>query len=366
VSAGALSSIPTPAIVVDAEIVRRNLRRMAEYVGSHGLRLRPHTKTHKSRMIGELQLEHGAAGLTVAKAGEAKVMAEIADDVLMAYPAVDALRAGQIAELARSRTLRIALDSTSAVDVIAQAARSAGSTVGVLVDLDVGLHRTGVQSPDAALALAQYVARQSGVRLDGIMFYPGHVWAKPDEQGPPLRAIDDMLGETIALWSKSGLQASIVSGGSTPTAFQSHHMRRLTEIRPGTYVYNDINYVTGGFATMDDCAARMVCTVMSDAVAGQIVVDAGSKTLAADRCIPAPDSGHGVVVELPCAKVTALSEEHGQIDVRKCSGRIPKVGERLAIIPNHICPCINLQDRVYWNEAGDVTPLEIDARGRVF
>src|SRR5687768_2557128 len=239
VFAGALSSIPTPAIVIDAEIVRRNLRRMADYVLAHRLRLRPHTKTHKSRMIGKLQIEHGAAGLTVAKAGEAKVMAEIADDVLMAYPAVDQTRAAQIADLARRGTLHVALDSTTAVDVLAEAARSAGSTVGVLVDVDVGLHRTGVQSPAAALALSQYVARHPGLRLDGIMFYPGHVWAKPEEQGAPLRAIDEMLGETIALWCKAGLEASIVSGGSTPTALQSHHMTRLTEIRPGTYVYND-------------------------------------------------------------------------------------------------------------------------------
>jgi D-serine deaminase-like pyridoxal phosphate-dependent protein len=339
---------------------------MADYARGHGLKLRPHTKTHKSRMIGKLQIEHGATGLTAAKPGEAAVMADVADDVLLAYPAVDAPRALKVAELARERTIRVGLDSARAADVMSDAAQAAGSTVGVLVDLDAGLHRTGVQGPKAALDLAQHVARKPGLRLDGIMFYPGHIGGGPEHQAPLLAEIDALLAETIALWARSGLAASIVSGGSTPTAFESHRVKHLTEIRPGTYVFNDVNCVRGGFGvTLDDCAARVVCTVMSDAVPGQIVVDAGSKTLAADRCGPAPDSGHGLVVELPGAKVTRLSEEHGQVDVRDCAGPLPRVGDRVTIVPNHVCPCINLQDRVYWNERGDLRAIPVDARGRV-
>ena len=359
--------IPTPALVIDAKVVARNLRRMADYVKAHGLNLRPHTKTHKSVLLGRRQLELGAVGLTVAKVGEAKVMAEASDDVLMAYPAVDPARCAELAALARGRTVRVGLDSTTAADALAAAARSAGATVGVLVDLDVGHHRTGVQSPEAALALAQHVDRQPGLRLDGVMFFPGHVWPEPDEQGASLGPIDDLLGEVLGLWAEHGLNASIVSGGSTPTAYQSHHMKRLTEIRPGTYVFNDMNCVTGGYATLDDCAARVVCTVVSDAVPGQVVVDAGTKTLTSDRCHPAPDSGHGHVVEYPAAKVTKLSEEHGQVDVTACGGRRPKVGERVTIIPNHICPCVNLQDRLYWLEGGEPPhPMNVDARGKVF
>jgi D-serine deaminase-like pyridoxal phosphate-dependent protein len=340
---------------------------MADYVRAHKLGLRPHTKTHKSRAIGKMQLEHGAIGLTVAKPGEALVMTDICQDVLMAYPAVDAARAAELAGLAKTNTVRVAIDSIIAADVLADAARSAECKVGVLIDIDAGLHRTGVQSPQAALALAQHVATKPGLRLDGIMFYPGHIWQKPADQKAVLDPIDELLAETIALWKKSGLEAQIVSGGSTPTAYQSHYIKHVTEIRPGTYVFNDMNTVAGGFdVTLDDCAARIVATVMSDAVPGQIVVDAGSKTLTSDRCHPAPDSGHGCVVELPGAKITKLSEEHGQVDVRECGGRIPKVGERVSIVPNHICPCINLQDRVYWKEpGGELRPLEVDARGRV-
>ena len=360
-----LDSLPTPALVIDAEVARRNLRRMADYTRAHGLKLRPHTKTHKSRTIGRMQRELGAIGLTVAKPGEAAVMAQVSDDVLMAYPAVDVARAAQLADLARTKAVRVALDSTTAADVLSEAAIAAGASVGVLVDIDAGLHRTGVQTPADSLALAQHVSRKPGLRLDGIMFYPGHLGVRPELQPPLIDPINALLGEALSLWRESGLDAPVISGGSTPTAFQSHLFEHLTEIRPGTYVFNDMNEVGVGHAGLEDCAARVVCTVMSTAVPGQIVIDAGSKTLTQDRCGPAPDSGHGHVVELPGARITKLSEEHGQVDVRECGGRIPKVGDRLTVIPNHICPCINLQDRVFWNERGDLRPLDVDARGRV-
>ena len=361
-----LAEVPTPAIVIDAAVVRRNLIRMAEYAKRRNLYLRPHTKTHKSTLLARMQLEYGAAGLTVAKSGEAGVMAEVADDVLMAYPAVDPARCAALARLARRCAVRVAIDSPAAADALADAARSAESMIGVLVELDVGMHRTGVQTPAAALALARHVSGKAGLRLDGIMFFPGHVWEKPADQGPALSAIDALLGEVLALWARSGLEAKIVSGGSTPTAYQSHLVTRQSEIRPGTYVFNDMNCVTGDFATLDDCAARVVCTVVSDAVPGQVVVDAGTKTLTSDRCHPAPESGHGYVVGLEGARVARLSEEHVMVDVSRC-GRTPRVGERLTIVPNHICPCVNLQDRVYWNEGGDdVRPLAVDARGKVF
>jgi D-serine deaminase-like pyridoxal phosphate-dependent protein len=361
-----IQTLPTPAIVIDSEVVRRNILRMAEYARSHNLNLRPHTKTHKSVLLAKMQLDAGARGLTVAKVGEARAMSEVADNVLMAYPAVDGARCAELALLGRVCTVRVGIDSVTAANALSEAAGAAGSTIGILVDLDVGMHRTGVQSPEAALALARHITATPGLRLDGIMFFPGHVWDKPAGQDAPLRAIDALLDEVIALWRRSGLRATVVSGGSTPTAFQSHHMKHLTEIRPGTYIYNDMNCVAGGFGvSLDDCAARIVCTVVSDAVPGQIVVDAGTKTLTSDRCHVAPDSGHGLVVELPGAKVAKLSEEHGQIDITRCD-RAPGIGERLTIVPNHICPCVNLQDRVYWNEGGEVRPLDVDARGKVF
>jgi len=361
----AYDEIPTPALVVDGGIARRNIERLAAYTVSRGIQLRPHTKTHKSQLIAQLQRAAGASGLTVAKVGEAEQMAEVCDDILMAYPAVDPARCDRLARLALTKTVRVAIDSSYALEALAAAAERAGSTIGLLVELDVGMGRTGVASPDAALKLARLVAaRKSGVRLDGILCYPGQVWEPADLQEAPLSKIAALLQETIDLWAKDGLKASIVSGGSTPTAYQSHLVPTWTEVRPGTYVYNDMNTVRGGYCTLDDCAARIVCTVISNAVDGQVVIDGGTKTFTSDLCIPARDTGHGLIVEYPDAKITRLSEEHGQVDVTGCEHR-PKIGERVSVIPNHICPCVNLQDRFWWLEQDVARPVQVDARGKL-
>lgn len=361
-----LDAIATPFILIDAPTVHRNLQKMAAYAASHGLKLRPHAKTHKSKKIARLQLQAGAAGLTVAKPGEAAVMADVCDDLLMAYPAIDPRRCADLAALAKEKTLRVGIDSTFAADRLSAAAIAAGSTIGILVDLDVGHHRTGAQNPADALALAQYIDRRPGLRLDGVMFFPGQLPPDPAAQQPGLSHIGQTLQAVLDLWGKSGLNASIVSGGSTPSASQSHLLNLLTEIRPGTYVYNDMNGVYGRSATLNDCAARIIATVVSTAVEGQIVLDAGSKTLSSDRCGPAPESGHGYIIELPGAKIVKLSEEHAQVDVTRCE-RPPGVGQRLTLIPNHICPCINLQDVAWWREeSGAIELLRIDARGAVY
>ena len=359
--------LPTPSLIIDAEIVRRNLRRMADYTREHGLALRPHTKTHKSRELAALQLrEGGAAGLTVAKLGEAEIMADVTDDLLLAYPVVDARRAAGAAKLAKRTQLRVAIDSASAAQVLGAAAVAAGATIGILVDVDVGLHRTGVQSPAETLALAQVVDSTAGLRLDGLFFFPGHLPPVPARQIDGLLAIGALLGEALNLWRISGLHATIVSGGSTPSALNSHHVGHLTEIRPGTYIFNDMNCVHGGSAKLEDCAARIVATVVSTAVPGQVVLDAGSKTLSTDMCGPAPTAGHGQIVEFPQASIVKLSEEHAQVDITACD-RAPQLGAQVTIVPNHICPCVNLQDQVYWLEPGETPrPLSVDARGKVF
>ena len=356
--------LATPYVCIDRDVLWRNLDRLATYAAAHGLKLRPHAKTHKSRKIAVWQLERGAIGLTVAKPSEAEVFADICDDLLLAYPIVDAARADWVAQLAHRVDMKVAVDSEHAVTVLSRAAMAAGETIGVLVDLDVGLHRTGVQSPSAAVELAQVIERSPHLELRGLFCYPGHVWVAAHSQQSALNAVAEQLEAVLEVWKRHGLSAAIVSGGSTPTAYQSHLVRHLTEIRPGTYPFNDMNTVLGGYATLDECAARIIVTVVSDAVFGQVVIDAGSKTLAADRCISGPESGYGYVVEYPEARISKLSEEHGQVDVSRCAAR-PKIGERLSVIPNHICPCINLQDRVWMKIAErQYEPLAIEARGR--
>lgn len=340
-----------------------NLQRMADYTARHGIALRPHAKTHKSLDVARLQLAYGAIGLTAAKVSEAEVLAQVCDDLLLAYPVVDEPRAHRAAVLAGRVDLKVAVDSLDSAKLLSDAARDAGVSIGILVDLDVGLHRTGLQSPQAATELATAVDRLPNLSLRGLFCYPGQIWDPADEQGPALHEVAERLQETISLWQRRGLAAEIVSGGSTPTAFQSHRVPQITEIRPGTYPFNDMNTALGGYCGLDDCAARIVVSVVSDAVPGQVVIDAGSKTLAADRCVPDPENGHGHVVEFPAARITKLSEEHGQIDFSEYEKR-PQVGERLTIIPNHICPCINLQHTVWLATSdGQVKAMTVDARG---
>jgi len=347
------------------ERVGRNIDRLAEFGRAHKIGIRPHTKTHKSLTMAKLQLDAGAVGLTVAKPGEAEVMAPSGGDLLLAYPVVDPVGCRRVAELARKTPMRLAVDSWTAAERLSEAATAAGCTLGILIDIDVGLHRTGLQTPQQALELARLIDVAKGLRLDGLFCYPGHVWSRSDEQGQPLGQVAAILEEAIALFRSAGLPTGIVSGGSTPSAYQSNQLPQLTEIRPGTYIFNDMNTVAGGYCTQDDCAAEIVCTVVSDAVPGQIVIDAGSKTLTNDRCIPQPESGLGHIREFPSARISALSEEHGQVDVRNCDSA-PRVGDRLTVVPNHICPCVNLQEMLWLQESdGSLKSSRVDARGRV-
>ncbi len=362
-----IGTIPTPSLVLDAARVRANVARVADYARSHGIAVRPHTKTHKSVAVAGLQLAAGAVGLTVAKVGEAEALVRAfgdrEPDILVAYPAVDPARTVRLAALARLGRIGVAVDTLPAIEALSAAASAAGTTLGILVDLDVGSGRTGVPTVERLLDLARAVAKSPGLRLDGIFFYPGHVTVLPALQAAPLAAVSEKLRAAVDAFDRAGLCRETVSGGSTPTLFQSHLIPEGTELRAGTCVYNDLNIVRGGFGSLSDCAASIVATVVSDAVADQVILDAGSKSLTMDRCGPAPESGHGLVLEYPHAVVAKLTEEHAQVDVSACTRR-PRVGERVTVIPNHVCPVVNLFDRAWWHEEdGSLRPLPIDARG---
>lgn len=354
----------TPSLVIDLPLVRKNLLKLTAYTKPYGIKVRPHTKTHKSKRMAQLQIETGSTGLAVAKVGEAEIMAQVCDDILIAYPAIDPHRSSRIAKLAHQVSVRVAVDSKVGIDALSQAAKKAGSTIGILADLDIGNHRTGVATPQLSLELAQHIDQCDSVRLDGLFFYPGQVWVPASEQPPILKQIDAILIETLDLWSKAGLSAEIVSGGSTPTAYQSQHITSQTEIRPGTHIFNDMNTVRAGFCELEDCAAAIVCTVLSNAVEGKVIIDAGSKTLTSDKNVTCPDSGAGYILEYPEIKIAKLSEEHGELDIRNCSN-VPSIGERVTLIPNHICPCVNLQQQMWLQTEQGLEAIPVDTRGMI-
>jgi D-serine deaminase-like pyridoxal phosphate-dependent protein len=361
-----VAEIDTPALIVDLDVMERNLARVAHYAAGHALRLRPHTKTHKSVLIGKRQLAGGAAGLTVAKVSEAEVMVDAGpDDLLVAYPVIGHSKLERLMRIAAKTNVTVALDSVFAARQLSDAARAAQAEVGVLAEVDVGLGRVGVAPGEELLHLAGRLEKLPHLKLRGIAFYPGHIKAL-SESG--LRALDrlrELLASILADFRRAGIETPIVSGGSTPTLFHSHQIEGLTEIRPGTYVFNDMNTVTCGACELEDCAAAILATVVSTAHAGQMIIDGGSKTFSSDRLSASSEVTFGRVREAPGARFHKMNEEHGFIDLARAE-RTFDIGERVRVIPNHICVAVNLHERVYGVRGETVEETwTVDARGKL-
>ena len=360
-----VSEIDTPALVVDLDIMERNLERVAAYARGKGLRLRPHTKTHKSVRIGKRQLAAGAAGLTVAKVSEAEVMAGAGpEDLLVAYPIIGYTKLARLTELARKTRVTVAVDSVFAARQISDAARAAQVEVGILAEVDVGLGRVGV-APGELVRLAQGIKKLPHLRLEGIAFYPGHIKSLDEAGLEAMAALNRLLGQILAELEAAGIEPRIVSGGSTPTLFHSHEIAGLNEIRPGTYVFNDINTVRSGACAMEDCAAAIHATVVSTARPGHMIIDGGSKTFSSDRLSTGAEVTFGHVVEAPGARFHKMNEEHGYIDLTQAGAEF-HTGDRVRVIPNHICVAVNLHEQVYGVRGDTVEEVwRVDARGKL-
>lgn len=358
----ALAGVETPVGVVDLERVRANAEGVVTYLRRHGLAWRPHVKTHKSLDVAKLQLEAGAAGLTVATPHEAEVMSHVCDDLLLAYPPVGASKVKRVITLPEHVTLRVGLDSAEALDPLAAAADAEGRSVGILVEFDAGLGRVGVQEPAEAVRLAERAAATPGSRFDGLMFYPGHIRLPVAEQDGLLEELSEKIGAFVSALEQAGLPPRVVSGGSTPTLFQSHRLAHLTEVRPGTAIYQDRDILAMGACAPDGLAYSVLATVVSTSVPGRAVVDAGSKALAKET-FRSGGEGYGVLLGRPEVRLSALSEEHGILDLGATDWR-PRVGDRVRVVPNHVCVSVNLQDRVLGLDGSQAEWMMLDGRGR--
>jgi D-serine deaminase-like pyridoxal phosphate-dependent protein len=357
-----LAALETPAALVEMERVRRNLARVSTYAAAHGLAWRPHAKTHKSRRFAGMQMQAGAVGLTVATLAEAEELGAIAGDLLLAYPPLGEARLRRLVELP-ARRLAVMLDSAEALAGVAEAARAAGREVEVVVEVDAGMGRLGVDVPAAAVALARGTV-DAGLPFRGVGFYPGHVRSRLAEQRGQLRAVSARLGAVREALAAAGLPPAVVSGGSTPTLWCSHEIDGLTEIRPGTSIFNDRSTALVGACAADELAYTVLATVVSTAVPGQAVVDAGSKALGREEA-PLGAAGFGALLERPEVTVRALSEEHGTLDLSQTDWR-PRVGERVRIVPNHVCISVNLQEGLWLLEEGaDAEWSPVSARHRL-
>jgi D-serine deaminase-like pyridoxal phosphate-dependent protein len=358
-----IHDLDTPAVLISIDVMERNLERLAGYCAQHNLNLRPHTKTHKIPEFAHKQLEYGACGITVAKLSEAEVMADAGlQDILIAYPLWGEKKMRRLVEVASRARVTIAVDSVEVAEQVSRAVAPSGCKIGVLAEFNTGLRRCGLPVAQASASALQRICELPGLEWRGVLVYPGHIMSNSSDLDDLIVAENKTLSELMHLLDISGIHHEVVSGGNTPTAYSSHRFAGVTEIRPGTYIFNDKNTVCANAATWQDCAATVLTTIVSTSVAGRAIIDAGSKTLSSDSLLTGERFGFGQIIGYPEVTIADLSEEHGHLDIRS-SSKVPSLGERVLVIPNHVCVVMNLQDVVYGIE-GERVVAEWRVAGR--
>lgn len=360
-----VTELDTPSLLVDVLRLKANLERMAQYARAADLKLRPHVKTHKTREIAKLQLEHGAVGITVAKVSEAEAMADAGvEDIFIANQIVGPQKIERLIALAKRAKISVGVDSMEVAVPLSMGFVQEGMRLPVLIEVELGLGRCGVK-PDDAVTLAKQLNTLGGLNLVGVFGYAGHVYtARNQNEVAGLAAYEarslGMVGQRVRAMAQVDLR---VSGGSTPTASHYHAECGLTEIRPGSYVFNDRTQLAKWSAQPADCALSVLATVISTPEPGRAVLDAGSKALGADQ--PAELTGFGILKEDHNAVVVRVNEEHGFLDLTNASIKL-RVGDKVEVIPNHCCGTTNLHDEIVAVRAGEVLEMwPIAARGRM-
>jgi D-serine deaminase-like pyridoxal phosphate-dependent protein len=337
------AALDTPAILVDLDIVETNIRHMATLAEQNGFRLRPHVKTHKSVAMARRQIDAGATGICTATVTEAEVMiAGGIKDVMIAYPLVGRRKFERLAPLFDQASVTLAADSSEVIRSYAEFAAHIGRDVPVLLEVDAGMHRVGI-APENVVTLAKELSRTPRLLLRGVMTHAGHthdVTAAAD-----IAAIARHEAEIMGLvredLERAGLDVEVVSAGSCITAPYFRSDDAITEVRPGTYIYNDLRTLGLFACTFDSLAATALTTVVS-VDGGRVTIDAGSKTLTVSK-----DAvfGYGLLAEHHAARFTRLSEEHGVLKIAE--GPKVTVGQRVRVLPVHVCVWMDLQAEVY-------------------
>jgi D-serine deaminase-like pyridoxal phosphate-dependent protein len=332
------SDIDTPALLIDIDKMERNIQKMADFFDKHAANLRPHTKTHKCPVLAHKQLRAGAQGITCAKLGEAEVMAEAGvNDILIANQIVGEQKITRLANLARHCDIMVAVESAENAADLSNAAQAVGSTIRVLIEVDVGMHRCGVKSVEEALSLAQIILNNPGLQFEGIMGYEGHMVMVPDFEDRERGCTDSMqvLISTKEILEQNGIEVKIVSAGGTGTYNIAGAYPGITEIQAGSYIVMDAKY----YSVLQDfeCALTLLTTVTSRPDKESAILDAGMKAMTFEFGMPE-------MADLKGAGISFLSEEHGHLYLEDAD---PKVGQKVELIPSHGCTTINLHDHYY-------------------
>jgi len=344
----------TPAVVIDLDVVERNIARLQTLCDAAGIANRPHIKTHKSPVIAAMQRDAGARGITCQKLGEAEIMAGSGlDDILISYNILGEEKLNRLGRLLSQAKVTVAADNPVVVAGLPQAAAIAGRDLDVVVECDTGRKRAGVETVAEAVALARDIASRPGLSFAGFMLYP------PENAMAETQAFLDAATAGVR---ELGLEPRIVSSGGTPNLLNLGKIKGVTEHRAGTSVFNDRMMLAAGVAQLEDCALTVYATVVSRAGPERGILDSGSKTLTSDT---GGLEGHGLILEHPQAKIARFAEEHGFLDLSACNDR-PSIGDVVRIVPNHVCVVVNMVDRLV-TVRGDriVGELPVAARGRL-
>ncbi|MBL4644946.1 MAG: alanine racemase [Rhizobiales bacterium] len=348
-----IDDIETPALIVNEQVALNNIRKYQDHCNAVGLALRPHIKTHKTVRFSREQIAAGAVGITCQKISEASIMAQGGiSDILITFNIWGEAKLSRLRTLAEKvEKLQVTADNEPVIRGLSTAFSSAAKPLGVMVECDTGAGRCGVQSAEGAVELAKIIAESPGLSFSGLMTYPAPGGAKN---------VVEFMRKAKDLLEQAGIACPTISSGGSPDMWSAETSGIVTEYRIGTYIFNDSSLVARGACDLSDCAAKVLATVVSLPAKGRAIIDAGSKVMTSDTL---GLEGFGLVVGHPDIKFTQLSEEHGTLE--GATDKL-KIGDRVSIIPNHICVVVNMFD-TFWlqNSAGEFSLANVDARGLI-
>ena len=348
-----ISGIPTPALVLDVNILKANAEAMRSLLEGSSLQLRPHYKSHKCADIALWQMENGAVGMTCAKLSEAEDLCDAGvENILIANQIVDPVKIRRLADLAVNCRLTVCVDSVENADALSSAAVGCGNTIYCLVEYDIGMQRCGVTTKEAVLALAKHISACENLVFEGIQAYAGHISHVEDKKLRKNMTAEnyEKLRTLLVYLQENGISVNTVSGGSTGTAEIKAAEGLYTELQAGSYLFMDATYRT--LSLPFENALFLLTTVVSQRN-GLTVVDAGVKTCGVDQGMPAV--WEGTVAEI------VASEEHFQLHGYS---EKKQIGDKILLIPGHCCSTVNLHDKIYLVD-GDrvIRRILVTARG---
>jgi D-serine deaminase-like pyridoxal phosphate-dependent protein len=357
-----LSDVDSPALVIDADAMEANIRDMAAYFASAPAALRPHAKTHKSPIIARKQIDAGAIGITCAKLGEAEALQQGGvRDILIANEIVGPRKIARLVRLARHCDIAVAVDNEENARQISDAAVAAGSTVRILVEVNIGMDRCGVEPGSQTLDLVKKVTSMPALTFFGFQAYEGHLvmYGSHDERAEKVHEAMTPLIETRRDVEKAGFDVTAISGGGTGTYDITAQIEGFDEIQAGSYVFMDAKYRTvDGPGEQFAPAIFLWSTVVSRPTADRAVLDIGLKTAS-------PELGLPRFLDFEGTEITALSEEHAKVTLTDDDARQLKVGDQVRIQPGHVCTTVNLHDRYVVSRNGVVEAVwAVAGRGR--